>query len=104
MGILIGVRLHPSLQYPGCMPDSSSFNTNLSGFALRNGMSTNYEKCVPGNKEKLLYWPILNFYREIWRTHKKTESASWILRGLTTYLDFDQELLCKSVHKHVKHA
>jgi hypothetical protein len=38
-------------------------------------MSANYEKCVPGNNEQLLYWPILNFYSEIWRTRKKTKSA-----------------------------
>ena len=61
----------------------SSFNTNLSGFALKIGMSANYEKCVPGNKEQLLYWPILNFYSEIWRTRKKTKSAFWSSRGLT---------------------
>jgi hypothetical protein len=44
-------------------------------FALKIGMSTNYEKCVPGNNEQLLYWSILNFYSEIWRTRKKTISA-----------------------------
>jgi hypothetical protein len=44
-------------------------------FALKIGMSTNYEKCVPRNNEQLLYWPILNFYSEIWRTRKKTISA-----------------------------
>jgi hypothetical protein len=81
-----------------------NFISNWSGFALKIGMSVNYEKCVPKDKEEILYRSVLNFYREIWRTHKKTELASWILRGLTTYLDFDQKLLCKSVHKHVKHA
>jgi hypothetical protein len=38
-------------------------------------MSANYEKCVPGNNEELLYWLILNLYSEIWRTRKKTISA-----------------------------
>jgi hypothetical protein len=38
-------------------------------------MSANYEKCVPGNNKQLSYWPILNFYSEIWRTRKKTISA-----------------------------
>jgi hypothetical protein len=32
-------------------------------------------KMCPGNNEKLLYWLILNFYSEIWRTRKKTKSA-----------------------------
>jgi hypothetical protein len=44
-------------------------------FALKIGMSTSYEKCVPGSNEQLSYWPILNFYSEIWRTRKKTVSA-----------------------------
>jgi hypothetical protein len=44
-------------------------------FALKIGMSANYEKCVPENNEQLSYWPILNFYSEIWRTRKKTISA-----------------------------
>jgi hypothetical protein len=30
-------------------------------------MSTNYENCVPGNNKQFSYWPILNFYKEIWR-------------------------------------
>jgi hypothetical protein len=38
-------------------------------------MSANYENYVPGNNEELLYWPILNFYSEIWRMHTKTKSA-----------------------------
>jgi hypothetical protein len=38
-------------------------------------MFANYENCVPGNNEQLSYWPILNFYSEIWRTRKKTKSA-----------------------------
>jgi hypothetical protein len=50
----------------------SSFNTNLSGFALEIRMSANYEKCVPGNNKELLYWQNLNFYSEIWRTRRKT--------------------------------
>jgi hypothetical protein len=54
-------------------------------FALKIGMSVNYEKCVPRNKEQLLYCPILNFCSEIWRTCKKTESAFLDLLG------FDQE-------------
>jgi hypothetical protein len=33
------------------------------------------KKCVPGNNKQPLYWLILNFYSEIWRTHKKTISA-----------------------------
>jgi hypothetical protein len=52
-----------------------NFNSNLSGFALKIGMSANYEKCVPGDNEELLYWPILNFYSEIRRTRKKTISV-----------------------------
>jgi hypothetical protein len=44
-------------------------------FALKIGMSANYEKCVPENNEQLSYWPIFNFYSEIWRTRKKTKSA-----------------------------
>jgi hypothetical protein len=50
-------------------------STQLSGFALKIGMSANYEKCVPKDNEELLYWQILNFYREIWRTREKTKSA-----------------------------
>jgi hypothetical protein len=38
-------------------------------------MSAYYENCVPGDKEELLYLPILNFYSEIWRTHKITKLA-----------------------------
>jgi hypothetical protein len=49
-------------------------------------MSANYEKCVPGNKEELLYWQILNFYSEIWRTRKKTKSA------FKEHLGFDNDL------------
>jgi hypothetical protein len=52
-----------------------NFNSNLSGFALKIGMSANYERCVPEDNEELLYWQILNFYREIWRTREKTKSA-----------------------------
>jgi hypothetical protein len=50
-----------------------NFNSNLSGFALKIGMSANFKKCVLGNNKELLYWPILNFYCEIWRTRKKTK-------------------------------
>jgi hypothetical protein len=53
----------------------SAVNSIFGQFALKIGMSTNYEKCVPGNNEQLSYWPILNFYSEIWRTRKKTISA-----------------------------
>jgi hypothetical protein len=42
-----------------------NFNSNLSGFALKIGMSANYEKRVIGNNEELLYWSILKFYSEI---------------------------------------
>jgi hypothetical protein len=49
-------------------------------------MSANYEKCVPGNNEQLLYWPILNFYSEIWRTRKKTKST------FMEHLGFDRDL------------
>jgi hypothetical protein len=31
-----------------------SFNANLSGFALKIGMSANYENCVPGKDQQLL--------------------------------------------------
>jgi hypothetical protein len=53
----------------------SAVNSIFGQFALKIGMSANYEKCVPGNNEELSYWPILNFYSEIWRTRKKTVSA-----------------------------
>jgi hypothetical protein len=36
-----------------------NFNSNLRGFALKIGMSANYEKCVPENNKELLYWQIL---------------------------------------------
>jgi hypothetical protein len=71
---------------PGNVGRSCSFSTArvtvhsavkpvFGQFALKIGMSANYEKCVPGNNEQLLYWLILNFYSEIWRTRKKTISA-----------------------------
>jgi hypothetical protein len=47
---------------------------------LRIWNATLNMKCVPGNNEELLYWSILNFYREIWRTRKKIESAFWSSR------------------------
>jgi hypothetical protein len=53
----------------------STFNSIFGKFTLKIGMSANYEKCVPGNNEQLSYWPILNFYSEIWTTRKKTESG-----------------------------
>jgi hypothetical protein len=53
----------------------SAFNSIFGQFALKIGMSANYKKRVPGNNEQLSYWPILNFYSEIWRTRKKTISA-----------------------------
>jgi hypothetical protein len=49
-------------------------------------MSANYKKCVPRNNEELLYWPILNFYSEIWRTRKITKSA------FMEHLGFDRDL------------
>jgi hypothetical protein len=49
-------------------------------------MSANNEKCLPGNNEQLSYWPILNFYNEIWRTRKKTISA------LKEHFGFDRDL------------
>jgi hypothetical protein len=67
-------------------------------------MSANYEKCVPRNNKELLYWPILNFYSEIWRTRKKTKSAFMEHLGFAVIWDFDQGLLCKYVTRHVKHA
>jgi hypothetical protein len=54
-------------------------------FALKTGMSANYEKCVPGNNEQLSYWPILNFYSEIWRTRKK------IILAFEVDLGFDRD-------------
>jgi hypothetical protein len=48
-------------------------------------MSANYEKCVPVNNEQLSYWPILNFYSEIWRTQENHFS----LKG---DLGFDRDL------------
>jgi hypothetical protein len=53
----------------------STFDLIFGQFALKIGMSANYENCVPGNNEELSYWPILNFYSEIWRMRKKTKSA-----------------------------
>jgi hypothetical protein len=82
----------------------SAVNSIFGQFALKIGMSANYEKCVPGNNEQLSYWPILNFYSEIWRTRKKTKSALLRSRVLTTIWDFDQGLLCKCVPNHVKHV
>jgi hypothetical protein len=82
----------------------SAVNLIFGQFALKIGMSANYENCVPGNNEQLSYWPILNFYSEIWRTRKKTESAFLRSRVLTTIWDFDQGLLCKCVPNHVKHV
>jgi hypothetical protein len=73
----------------------SAFNSIFVQFALKIGMSANYEKCVPENNEQLSYWPILNFYSEIWRTCKKTKSAFKEIYGLTVIWDFDQGLLCK---------
>jgi hypothetical protein len=60
----------------------------LGQFALKIGMSANYEKCVPGNNEQLSYWPISNFYSEIWRTRKKIESAFLRSRVLTMIWGF----------------
>jgi hypothetical protein len=57
-------------------------------------MSANYEKYVPGNNEQLSYWPILNFYSEIWRTRKNTVSALKEISGLTVIWGFDRGLLC----------
>jgi hypothetical protein len=82
----------------------SAVNSIFGQFALKIGMSANYKKCVPENNEQLSYWPILNFYSEIWRTRKKTESAFLRSRVLTTIWDFDQGLLCKCVLNHVKHV
>jgi hypothetical protein len=42
---------------------------------LRILNATLHMKCVPENNKKILYWPILNFYSEIWRMRKKTKSA-----------------------------
>jgi hypothetical protein len=53
----------------------STFDSIFGQFTLKIGMSANYKNCVPGNNEQLSYWPILNFYSEIWRTRKKTKSA-----------------------------
>jgi hypothetical protein len=82
----------------------SAFNSIFSQFALKIGMSANYEKCVPGNNEQLSYWPILIFYSEIWRTRKKTKSTFLRSKVLTMIWDFDQGLLCKFVPNHVKHV
>jgi hypothetical protein len=53
----------------------SAFNAIFGQLALKIGMSANYENRVPENNEQFSYWPILNFYSEIWRTRKKTISA-----------------------------
>jgi hypothetical protein len=49
-------------------------------------MSANYENCFTGNNEQLSYWPILNFYSEIWRMRKKTKSS------FMEHLGFDRDL------------
>jgi hypothetical protein len=82
----------------------SAFKSMFGQFALKIGISANYKKCVPRNNKQLWYWPILNFYSEIWRTRKKTKSTFLRSRVLTTILDFDQGLLCKCVPNHVKHV
>jgi hypothetical protein len=64
----------------------NTFNSIFGQFALKIGLSANYENCVPGNNEQLSYWPILNFYNEIWRTRKKTKSA------FMEHLGFDHDL------------
>jgi hypothetical protein len=51
------------------------FNSIFGQFALKIWMFASYENCVPRDNKELLYWPILNFYSEIWRTCKKTKSA-----------------------------
>jgi hypothetical protein len=61
--------------FHGSVTVHSAVNSIFGPFALKIGMSANYEICVPGNNEQLSYWPILNFYSEIWRTRKKTISA-----------------------------
>jgi hypothetical protein len=53
----------------------STFDSIFGQFALKIGMSANFENCVPENNEQLSYWPILNFYSEIWRARKKNKSA-----------------------------
>jgi hypothetical protein len=83
---------------------TARLNSIFRQFALKIGMSANYEKRVPGNNEQISYWPILNFYSEIWRTRKKTISALKEIKGLIVVWDFDQGLLCNFVTKHVKHA
>jgi hypothetical protein len=66
----------PKLQFfHGLSYCSQRGQTEFGQFALGIGLSANYEKCVPENNEQLSYWPILNFYSEIWRTRKKTKSA-----------------------------
>jgi hypothetical protein len=50
-------------------------NLFLANLHSKIGMSANYKKCVPGKNEQLSYWPILNFYSEIWRMRKKTKSS-----------------------------
>jgi hypothetical protein len=51
------------------------FKPSFGQFALKIKRSANYKKCVPRNNEQLSYLSILNFYSEIWRTRKKTNSA-----------------------------
>jgi hypothetical protein len=79
---------------PGNVDRSCSFSTArvtvhsavkpiFGQFALKIGMSANYEKRVPVNNEQLSYWPILNFYSKIWRTRKKTISTLKEIYGLT---------------------
>jgi hypothetical protein len=75
----------------------NAVNSIFGQFALKIGMSANYEKCVPRNNEQLSYWPILNFYNEIWRTLKKTESTFLRSRVLTMTWDFDQGFFCANV-------
>jgi hypothetical protein len=67
-------------------------------------MPTNYENRVPGDNKELLYWLILKYCNEIWRTRKKTKSAFQRSRVLTNKGEFDQGLLCNCDHNLSKHA
>jgi hypothetical protein len=87
--LINGLSGNVDRSWQNCQPQvtvHSTFNSIFGQFALKIGMSANYKKCVPGNNKELLYWPILNFYSEIWRTRKKTKSA------FMEHLGFDRAL------------
>jgi hypothetical protein len=64
-------------------------------------MSANNKNCVPRNNEQLSYWPILNFYSEIWRTRKKTKSAFMVHLGFDRDLDILTKVFCANMRQNM---